>query len=400
MSFRLFHCFLISLALAGTAAAAAPEEGTARPVRIRLVAHVSGAREVRITPEGAYRVLDLSTRQVLAEGTAGETWLVSGEGSEVRGTRVAPQSSEGAPTDEPVRATGLRIESVAPDGRLRVRAGREELLLPGALELTRGRRGLAAVNEAPLEQYLLGVVAAEGAASFHVEALKALAVAARSYTERNRGRHGECAAPTPLRGRGSADGLPPPPLRGSPSLTATTYPASQPRASTRAERDPETLGDVMGGRYARRSGRTWGKRRRVLPAGSPGCTRTRFAVTEANGTHASRGYPPARDPDSPWRRWSPSRRLPLWIVGEFRARDQRLRAVSRLIPDSRRSGDDGRTVAVDGLVDLVGTRGGTGPVEHTRAAQAALGQIGGEARLRQEPVHQSGERATVVRRKE
>jgi stage II sporulation protein D len=42
-----------------------------------------------------------------------------------------------------------------------------------------------------LEQYLLGVVAAEGAASFHVEALKALAVAARSYTERNRGRHGE-----------------------------------------------------------------------------------------------------------------------------------------------------------------------------------------------------------------
>jgi stage II sporulation protein D len=189
--------FLMALALTQAAAAAAPGETAARPVRIRLVGHVSGAHEVRITPAGSYRVLDAATRQSLAEGTGGETWIVSGEGAEVRTTRVAPPSNEETGSEHGLRAHGLRFESEAPDGLLRVRAGREELLLPGALELTRGRHGLAAVNEAPLEQYLLGVVAAEGAASFHVEALKALAVAARSYTERNRGRHGECGGAPP-----------------------------------------------------------------------------------------------------------------------------------------------------------------------------------------------------------
>src|SRR5262249_30046866 len=40
-----------------------------------------------------------------------------------------------------------------------------------------------------IEAYLGGVVAAEGSVSFQPEALKALAIAARSYAERNRLRH-------------------------------------------------------------------------------------------------------------------------------------------------------------------------------------------------------------------
>jgi hypothetical protein len=130
--------FLGILFQATPAAVAAPKEAAARPVRIRLVGHVSGAHEVRITPEGSYRVLDATTRQSLAEGTGGETWIVSGEGAEVRTTRVAPASNEETGSEHGLRAHGLRFESEAPDGLLRVRAGREELLLPGRPGLARG----------------------------------------------------------------------------------------------------------------------------------------------------------------------------------------------------------------------------------------------------------------------
>jgi len=51
----------------------------------------------------------------------------------------------------------------------------------GALVLHRARGGLAVVNELPLDDYVQGVVPGEMPASWHPEALKSQAVAARSY---------------------------------------------------------------------------------------------------------------------------------------------------------------------------------------------------------------------------
>ncbi len=51
----------------------------------------------------------------------------------------------------------------------------------GNLEIRSNEKGLTVINELPIEQYLYGVVPAEMPASFSSEALKAQAVAARSY---------------------------------------------------------------------------------------------------------------------------------------------------------------------------------------------------------------------------
>jgi len=84
----------------------------------------------------------------------------------------------------------LRVVPVLSSDRLQVGNGSYR----GVLDVMLDRRGrLAVINELPLEQYLRGVVPNElGPALFpEVEALKAQAVAARTYAWRNRGQFAE-----------------------------------------------------------------------------------------------------------------------------------------------------------------------------------------------------------------
>ena len=60
----------------------------------------------------------------------------------------------------------------------------------GSLEVRVTRQGLTLINELPIEQYLYGVLPSEMPVSFPLEALKAQAVAARSYVIANLGSHG------------------------------------------------------------------------------------------------------------------------------------------------------------------------------------------------------------------
>ncbi|MCR5663493.1 MAG: stage II sporulation protein D [Oscillospiraceae bacterium] len=87
-----------------------------------------------------------------------------------------------APAEVPPAAAALRAPS-APLSAPERPDGAEEL--PEAPFAAPERIRLLAdgeIRELPLEEYLVGVVAAEMPAEFHVEALKAQAVAARSYT--------------------------------------------------------------------------------------------------------------------------------------------------------------------------------------------------------------------------
>lgn len=68
-------------------------------------------------------------------------------------------------------------------------AGRETRQYRGSLELLPFEQGLTIVNELPLDAYLYSVTAAEMSPSWHQEALKAQAVAARTYSEFHRGRY-------------------------------------------------------------------------------------------------------------------------------------------------------------------------------------------------------------------
>jgi len=81
----------------------------------------------------------------------------------------------------PVRVSGrstVCLRGLAQNG---VRNGRYR----GQLALVRGTEGVAAINRVNLEQYLYGVVPAEMPTAWPIEAVKAQAVAARSYALRS-----------------------------------------------------------------------------------------------------------------------------------------------------------------------------------------------------------------------
>lgn len=59
----------------------------------------------------------------------------------------------------------------------------------GGVRIDKKNNSLTVINLAPVEEYLRGVVPEEMSPSFHAEALKAQAVAARSFTLKNRHRH-------------------------------------------------------------------------------------------------------------------------------------------------------------------------------------------------------------------
>lgn len=59
----------------------------------------------------------------------------------------------------------------------------------GGIRIDKKNNSLTIINLAPVEEYLRGVVPNEMSPSFHTEALKAQAVAARSFTLKNRNRH-------------------------------------------------------------------------------------------------------------------------------------------------------------------------------------------------------------------
>jgi stage II sporulation protein D len=78
-----------------------------------------------------------------------------------------------------VRAAAFRLESAYP-----VRFNGREY--PAALEIVRNGDGLALVNELPLEEYLVGVLRAEAGEKWPLEALRAQAIAARTYAAYHR----------------------------------------------------------------------------------------------------------------------------------------------------------------------------------------------------------------------
>jgi stage II sporulation protein D len=80
---------------------------------------------------------------------------------------------------EGLRATGFRLRSDKP-----LRLNGREYAAP--LDILRVGEGLVLVNEVPLEDYLVGVLRAETGEKFPLEALRAQAIAARTYAAYHR----------------------------------------------------------------------------------------------------------------------------------------------------------------------------------------------------------------------
>lgn len=150
-----------------------PEPRTAAPsFRLGIVVEASKAS---IGGGGAFHVIDPD------EGDLGRIDAATIIDAAPRGTGVAI----GGPLPDIQRRT-LQLVPADSGGTIRIN-GRE---YRGSVELRRGATGMTVINVVDLEDYLAGVVGAEMGrrAPGEEEALKAQAVASRTYALRNRGR--------------------------------------------------------------------------------------------------------------------------------------------------------------------------------------------------------------------
>jgi peptidoglycan hydrolase-like amidase len=138
---------------AGSLALAEPARGMPLALEIR-VAVARGASQLQLSASGPW-------------------WLRGADGAVLRegagGSVLSLSSADGLPAEiwlETSAGHAVSVNGQAYDGRLRV---------------LRDSDGLLAVNHLPLEAYVASVVGAEMPSSWSMEALKAQAVAARSY---------------------------------------------------------------------------------------------------------------------------------------------------------------------------------------------------------------------------
>src|SRR5438874_1571512 len=76
-----------------------------------------------------------------------------------------------------------------PDRIPQARAGSPRIIVNGPLDIAAGDGRLLLTLHMPLEEYVAGVLAGESSIFKSDEALKAMAVAARTYAVRHTGRH-------------------------------------------------------------------------------------------------------------------------------------------------------------------------------------------------------------------
>jgi len=148
-----------------------------RPVRVLVVQH---ATAVTVRSQSAAAVEDLDTGRRLGTVAAGASLAVRPSGGRV--------SLHGGG----LKATGerlvLRATSGAAGFAVSPRGGRR-VTYAGALEFRSSGRGLDVVEQANLEDYVAGVVYAEMPRTFPREAMRAQAIAARTYALFHLGDH-------------------------------------------------------------------------------------------------------------------------------------------------------------------------------------------------------------------
>lgn len=163
-SLYVFLPVLASAALAAQSEPAPPPEPALRPaIQVRLTA-LGQPRRVTARAAGPVRLIDAATGELLEELAAGAPIVAAGESVRV-GAHERP---------------ALRLEADA----LTVESGKLRLTYPEALRVSAARGVLRFENECSLESYTAGVLASECPALFHPEAIRAMAVAVRSYSYR------------------------------------------------------------------------------------------------------------------------------------------------------------------------------------------------------------------------
>ncbi|NLN76865.1 MAG: SpoIID/LytB domain-containing protein [Armatimonadetes bacterium] len=189
--FSAFALVMVIL-LSGSGASASASNGTAKssddaldqPLRIGLLRYLKGVKEITLQAGSDYDVMRNGSEDPLAACAKLEPVTISfcekqlliklanGKNCRVDGV-VTVQSSD----DKAI----FTVSS----------AGRTRRKYRGAIEVSAQNGTLHVVNVVKMDDYLPGVLAGEMPSDFHIEALKTQAVAARSYTIRQRRRHND-----------------------------------------------------------------------------------------------------------------------------------------------------------------------------------------------------------------
>jgi len=192
--------------------------------------------EVKLTFQGRYQLVDTLSGGIIAETGPGETWTAANAGglimlkrnSEHQGLFQGSIKAEEVKSEQSILSGGGTIQKknslsglavlsagtglsyIGDSGDLRVLDGNGRVTpmsqgglnlfclekyglasrYRGSVEIRPIGAGLTVINELPVEQYLYGVVPAEMPVSFPLEALKAQAVAARTYVITQLGSYG------------------------------------------------------------------------------------------------------------------------------------------------------------------------------------------------------------------
>ena len=156
---------VFALALACVTASARCLESDFPVIRVGLASMGSHER-FKLTSEGDFGVCDPRSPEFFGWWKANTNAMVIAEGDQVRvGDKLYPAVY--------FSSSGPWIKLIGPQRARRYR---------GWLHFTARKGKLTAVDELPLEMYLMGVIPCEMPPSWHPEALKAQAIAARTYT--------------------------------------------------------------------------------------------------------------------------------------------------------------------------------------------------------------------------
>ena len=155
--------------------------GWAQPLRVGLVQQFSNLPQVTLRSAAEFCVTDSAGDTIAAVAAGGEVTLSAKDGA----MELARASGASVPAGSQIEAAGL-----APDTLIIVSCpNRPPGQYRGRIVARAGERGILLINVVDVEDYLLGVLPAEIPVEFNPEALKAQAVAARTYAWANRGRH-------------------------------------------------------------------------------------------------------------------------------------------------------------------------------------------------------------------
>ncbi|MDR3562717.1 MAG: SpoIID/LytB domain-containing protein [Negativicutes bacterium] len=167
MGKKILVCFLLLLGIVSTAVADADADAasTGPILRVGLLANQIN---IILSADADYVLTDTATAETLVEFKAKQKAALSIKNKQITINGAAVAAREISVT---VRGTGPQITEV------------NNRHYRGAITIhpTQGKTGLTAVDTLPLEEYLYGVIPTEISPAWPVEAMKAQAVASRTY---------------------------------------------------------------------------------------------------------------------------------------------------------------------------------------------------------------------------